>query len=67
MLMPKKHSKLWGLISYKPRWGIFEPEISVGIISHSALDYDPDAWWISSEGSRKVFSEAIAYFYAKFL
>jgi hypothetical protein len=46
---------------------IFEPEISVGIISHPALDYDPDAWWISSEGFRKVFSEAIAYLYAKLL
>jgi hypothetical protein len=46
---------------------VFEPEISVGIISHPALDYDPDAWWTSSEGFRKVFSEAIAYLYAKFL
>lgn len=46
---------------------IFEPEITVGIISHPPLDYDPDAWWVSSEGFRKVFSEGIAYIYAKFL
>ena len=46
---------------------VFEPEIAVGIISHPPLDYDPDAWWASSEGFRKIFSEAIAYIYAKFL
>ncbi len=45
----------------------FEPEIAVGIISHPPVDYDPDAWWASSEGFRKVFSEGIAYIYAKFL
>ena len=46
---------------------VFEPKIPVGIISHPPLDYDPQAWWASSEGFRKVFSEAIAYIYAKFL
>ena len=46
---------------------ILEPEIAVGIIAHPPLDYNPDAWWASSEGFRKVFSEAIAYIYAKFL
>ncbi len=46
---------------------VFEPEITVGIISHPPLDYDPNAWWASSEGFRKVFSEGIAYIYAKFL
>ncbi|MCC0176269.1 YdcF family protein [Waterburya agarophytonicola K14] len=46
---------------------VFEPEVSVGIISHPPLDYDPEVWWASSEGFRKIFSEAIAYIYAKFL
>lgn len=46
---------------------VFEPEITVGIISHPALDYDPDAWWASSQGFRKVVAEGIAYIYAKFL
>ena len=46
---------------------IFEPDIAVGIISHPPLDYDPKAWWASSEGFRKVTSEGIAYIYAKFL
>ena len=46
---------------------VFEPDILVGIISHPPLDYNPNAWWASSEGFRKVFSEAIAYIYAKFI
>ena len=41
--------------------------IPVGIISHPPLDYDPQAWWTTSEGFRKVFSESLAYLYAKFL
>ena len=45
----------------------FEPDIAVGIISHPPLDYDPNTWWASSEGFRKVCSEGIAYIYAKFL
>lgn len=47
--------------------GVFEPEIAVGTIAHSPLDYDPQIWWNSSNGVRKVISEAIAYVYAKFL
>lgn len=46
---------------------VFAPKIRVGIISHPPQDYDPQAWWTSSEGFRKVFSEALAYIYAKFL
>ncbi|MEM8829891.1 MAG: YdcF family protein [Cyanobacteria bacterium P01_G01_bin.19] len=46
---------------------VFSPEVTVGIISHPPLDYDPNRWWASSEGFRKVFSEATAYLYAKFL
>ena len=46
---------------------VFEPDIAVGVISHPPLSYDPQAWWVSSEGFRKVTSEAIAYVYAKFL
>jgi len=46
---------------------VFQPEVPVGIIAHPPQDYDPQAWWSSSEGFRKVFSEGIAYIYAKFL
>ena len=46
---------------------VLEPEIPTGIISHPPLDYNPNRWWASSEGFRKIFSEGIAYIYAKFL
>jgi hypothetical protein len=46
---------------------VFEPKIAVGAISHPPVDYDPQFWWASSEGFKKVLSEGIAYFYAKFL
>ena len=46
---------------------VFAPNIPVGVISHPPLDYDPQSWWTSSEGFRKVFSESLAYIYAKFL
>jgi len=41
--------------------------IDVGIISHPPQDYNPQTWWTTSEGFRKVFSETLAYVYAKFL
>ena len=46
---------------------VFQPEVPVGIIAHPPQDYDSQAWWNSSEGFRKVFSEGIAYVYAKFM
>ena len=46
---------------------VLEPEIKVGVISHPPLTYDPQAWWASSEGFRKVLGESLAYLYAKFL
>ncbi|MDJ0592351.1 MAG: YdcF family protein [Pleurocapsa sp. MO_226.B13] len=46
---------------------VFAPKIPVGVISHPPLDYEPQTWWTSSEGFRKVFSETLAYIYAKFL
>ena len=42
------------------------PEIEVGIISHTPTSYDAQSWWKSSEGARETMSEAIAYIYAKF-
>jgi hypothetical protein len=41
--------------------------ISIGIISHQDAAYDPKHWWATSEGTRIVGSEAIAYFYARFM
>lgn len=46
---------------------VLEPEIQVGVISHPPLTYDPQAWWASSEGFRKILGESLAYLYAKFL
>ena len=39
----------------------------VGVIAHPPVDYDPQTWWTSSQGFRKVVIEALAYIYAKFL
>ena len=44
-----------------------EPEMKVGVIAHPPQDYDPQTWWTSSEGFRKVVTETLAYIYAKFL
>jgi DUF218 domain len=41
--------------------------IKVGIIGVANPDYNRQQWWRYSEGVREVFSEAIAYLYAKFL
>ena len=42
------------------------PDLKVGIIAHTPLDYDAGSWWKSSEGVRETIGEAIAYVYAKF-
>lgn len=57
------HSRRSWLIYRK----VFEPDIKVGVISHPAQNYDPKAWWTSSEGFKKVTSEVISYIYVKFL
>lgn len=44
----------------------FGPDVAVGIISVSNPDYDSKHWWSYSEGVREVFSESVAYVYAKF-
>lgn len=52
-------------------WLIFEqvlaPNIQVGVIAAQSLEYDSKSWWSSSEGIRSVFSEAIAYLYARLI
>jgi hypothetical protein len=52
-------------------WLIFKealaPEIEVGAIAVSSYDYNPNQWWISSEGVRSIISEMIAYIYARFI
>lgn len=44
----------------------FNPEMKVGIISHTPVSYNAQSWWKSSEGARETISEAIAYIYVKF-
>jgi uncharacterized SAM-binding protein YcdF (DUF218 family) len=52
-------------------WLIFQqvlaPKIKVGIIAAKPVNYNPNKWWISSEGVRTVISEIIAYIYALFV
>lgn len=44
----------------------FGKNVRVGIISVPNPDYDPNHWWLYSDGVRDVISEGIAYVYAKF-
>ncbi|MGB8701682.1 MAG: ElyC/SanA/YdcF family protein [Thermosynechococcaceae cyanobacterium] len=44
---------------------VFEPQVKVGIISVESKHYDRQKWWRSSEGTRTVISEFIAYSYAR--
>ncbi|NEU74268.1 YdcF family protein [Hassallia byssoidea VB512170] len=46
---------------------VLEPKIKVGIIAAKPLSYNPNKWWISSEGVRTVIAEIIAYIYALFV
>ncbi|MBP5976382.1 YdcF family protein [Brasilonema sp. CT11] len=41
--------------------------IKVGVIAANPSDYDPNKWWVSSEGVRTVISEIIAFIYALFV
>jgi hypothetical protein len=45
----------------------FGNDVKIGVITLTNKHYDPSRWWFSSEGFRDVTSEAIAWFYAKFL
>lgn len=52
-------------------WLLFEeafgPDVKVGIISAPNPDYNARYWWKYSESVLAVFTETIAYIYAKFL
>jgi hypothetical protein len=43
----------------------FEPHVKIGAIAIEPLHYDPQQWWKSSEGSRTIVSEFIAYLYTR--
>jgi len=45
----------------------FGDDVKIGVIPLENRSYDPSRWWCSSEGFRDVISEAIAWFYARFL
>ena len=42
----------------------FGDGVSVGVIAASDRSYDPDDWWKTSNGTRTVIAELIAYVYA---
>ncbi len=46
---------------------VLAPKIKVGVIAAKPQNYDPNKWWVSSEGVRTVISEIIAYIYALFV
>ncbi|MEO1670191.1 MAG: YdcF family protein [Cyanobacteria bacterium J06631_2] len=46
---------------------VLEPEIKVGVIAHPAQTYDPQRWWASSDGFKRVIAECISYLYTVFL
>ncbi|MEH1864436.1 MAG: ElyC/SanA/YdcF family protein [Nostoc sp.] len=52
-------------------WFIFRkiltPKVQVGAIAAKTHDYDPNKWWVSSQGVRTILDEGIAYIYARFL
>lgn len=45
----------------------FGDTAKVGIIAYENPEFDPDAWWTTSNGFRTVTGEMIAYIYARFL
>lgn len=46
---------------------ILTPQVQVGAIAARTHDYDPNKWWVSSQGVRTILDEGIAYIYARFL
>ena len=43
---------------------VLDTDIKVGAIAFNTLEYDPQKWWLYSEGVKKVFLETISYIYA---
>jgi DUF218 domain len=43
----------------------FKLQVKVGVIAVEPIHYNPHKWWESSEGSRTIFSECIAYLYTR--
>jgi hypothetical protein len=39
----------------------FGPDVRVGILAARPTAYDPDAWWTTSIGAKKVVMEAISW------
>lgn len=45
----------------------FGTNTTIGIVAVPVEDYDPERWWTSSAGVRRVVDELVAYFYARCL
>jgi len=45
----------------------FVDEVQVGVISIADRRFDPNHWWRSSSGVRRVIDELVAYLYARIL
>ena len=46
---------------------VFKPEVKIGVIAHPAITYNPQRWWASTDGFKRVIGECIAYIYTVFL
>ncbi|MCM0592921.1 MAG: YdcF family protein [Gloeotrichia echinulata DVL01] len=60
-----------GDVHTRRSWLLFKkvlaPKIKVGVIAAKTQDYNPNKWWVSSQGVRSVINEIIAYIYAQFV
>jgi hypothetical protein len=63
VVAPGPHARRTRLLFQKA----FGDATQVGVLAAKELDYDPQEWWMSSNGFRKEIDEAIAYVYARLL
>jgi uncharacterized SAM-binding protein YcdF (DUF218 family) len=63
VVAPGPHARRTRLLFQKA----FGDATHVGVLATKDLDFDPQAWWMSSNGFRMEIDEAIAYVYARLL
>jgi len=63
VVAPGPHARRTRLLFQKA----FGNATQVGVFAAKDLDYDPQEWWMSSNGFRAETDEAIAYVYARML
>ena len=61
VVAPGPHARRTRLLFQKA----FGEATEIGVLAAKELDYDPQEWWMSSNGFRMEIDEAIAYVYAR--